>query len=46
MREKLLKGARVEVVGLLSGIFLILVHIICQVQVNTNSLCHFCKWKK
>ena len=41
MTEKLLKGARVEFVGLWSGTFLIPVHMICQVQVNTHSLFHF-----
>ena len=45
MTEKLLKGAGVEVVGLWSGTFLFLIHMICQVQVNANSLFHFGKCK-
>ena len=45
MTEKLCKGAGVEVVGLWSGTFLILVHMICQEQVNINSLFHLGKCK-
>ena len=37
MREKLLRGAGVEGVGLWRGTFLILVLMICPVEVNTNS---------
>ena len=45
MTEKLPKGAGVKVVGLWSGTFLILVHMIRQLQVNINSLFHFGKCK-
>ena len=45
LTENLLKGAGVEVVGLWSGTFLIFIHMICQVQVNANSLFHFGKCK-
>ena len=45
MTEKLLKDAGFEVLGLWSRTFLILVHMIYQLQVNTNILFNFSKCK-